>query len=134
MTTTRTCTHCGKSIHGRIDKKYCSGECRFEAYKIRKNLNMQSINIVNDILMKNREILKTLCASGNIVVERRTLLALGFDPSNFTSIFITVSRKIYYLCYDFAFSPTMEKGTHKALVVTRWKDLPKFDPWLDRHS
>ncbi len=90
---------------------------------------MIAVNNANNILLKNREILKTLCASGNIIVERRTLLALGFDPSNFTSIFITASQRIYYLCYDFAFSPTIEKDTQKAIVVTRRKDLPKFDPW-----
>lgn len=94
---------------------------------------MQSINSANTILLKNREILKTLCASGSIVVERRTLLALGFEPSCFTSIFITGSQRIYYLCYDFAFSPTTEKDAHKAIVVAQWKDLPKFDPWERRN-
>ena len=129
MTNTRTCTHCEKPIIGRSDKKYCSVECRFDAYKLRKQLNMQSVQNANNILLKNREILKTLSASGNIVVERRTLQALGFDPSNFASMFINASGRTYYLCYDFAFSPTIEKDTQKAIVVARRKDLPKFDPW-----
>lgn len=129
------CEHCNKPIVGRTDKKFCSGTCRKEAHRARTDVEMKKIRDVNTTLLKNRAIMKTLCASGTLVTERRTLLALGMDFSTFTSMYVSGKNKLtYYFCYDYAFAPLMENETPKAVIVARRDGLPAFDPWNSLQS
>jgi len=83
---------------------------------------------VNAILRKNRSILKTLCPKGKATVRREVLDAMGYDFAVFSSVF-TTKRGLYYICYDFAFSPILESGTEKALIVTYQDYMANGDPW-----
>lgn len=83
----------------------------------------------NQVLRKNRTILKTLCPQGKSTVRKEVLIAMGFHTDHFTSIFITRQKQVYYLCYDFAYTPLLEGTIEKALIVSTQTYMKDLDPW-----
>jgi hypothetical protein len=81
------------------------------------------------MLRKNRSILKKLCPVGKTVVRKEVLVAMGYEVKFFSSIFLTSNREIYYICYDYAFTPLLEHNVEKALIVTRQDYMGAWDPW-----
>ena len=126
---TRKCTTCGDEIVGRTDKKYCGDQCRFIANARRKQETEWPILELNRKLRKNRSILKTLSPAGKGIVRKEVLDAMKYDCSVFTSIFITNKKQIYYICYEYGFTPLMDNGAKKALIVVRENYVDTFDPW-----
>ena len=101
----RKCLDCGKTLHGRQDKKFCNDYCRNNYYN-RKNRNENAlIRKVNAVLRKNRQILKSLNPSGKGKVSREELLIKGFDFHYFTNIYVTRKGSTYYFCYDQGYLP-----------------------------
>lgn len=98
----RTCLECGTKLHGRVDQKYCSDQCR-SAYnnKLKSDPNNYVRNI-NNILRRNRRILEKFNPdSKTIKVKREKLLQAGFNFSYFTNVYETKkSQKTYHFCYD----------------------------------
>lgn len=125
----RKCPVCNSTIQGRLDKKYCSDQCRYVENNKAKNEKERTILDINRSLRRNRAILKTLCPAGKTVVRRELLTSMGYDLTAFTSIYVTTGKQVYYLCYDYAFSPLLEKGVEKALIVARQDYMNKWDPW-----
>ncbi len=74
-------------------------------------------------------ILKILCPEGMTTVRKEVLLKMGFDPSVFTTLFITTKKQVYYLSYDYGFTPLMEKGIERALIVHKQNYMTNLDPW-----
>lgn len=126
---TRKCAECGDVIVGRTDKKYCGDQCRFLANNRKKTATEWPILELNKTLRKNRSILKTLCPVGRSVVRKEVLDALQYDGSVFSSIYVTARKQIYYLCYEYGFTPIMEKGEKKVLIISRQPYMDKWDPW-----
>jgi predicted nucleic acid-binding Zn ribbon protein len=94
------CLECGEEIVGRIDKKFCSDQCR-NTYN--NKLNRDEINLarrINRILRKNRKILADINTKGKAKVSKRKLLDLGFHFDYHTNIYETQNGKVYYFCYD----------------------------------
>lgn len=125
----RPCPVCQTPIIGRIDKKYCSDQCRTFANKENRTKNQQVLLDINQQLRKNRSILKTLCPQGKATVRKEVLISLGYQVNFFTSIFITQKKQVYYICYDFAYTPVMEGSIEKALIVNRQEYMKNLDPW-----
>jgi len=125
----KTCPVCRSVLTGRTDKKYCSDQCRFIQNNRTKKINEQSILEANKQLRKNRMILKTLSPAGKATVRKEVLDVLGYDYSLFNSIFITNSKQVYYICYDYAFTPLFEKTTPKVHIVKYQKYMKDWDPW-----
>ncbi|WP_276373705.1 hypothetical protein [Chryseolinea sp. H1M3-3] len=84
---------------------------------------------VNKTLRKNRAILKKLCPVGKATVRREVLDAMGYDVRIFSSIFVTANKQIYYICYDYAFTPLLEHAVEKALIVSKQDYMNAWDPW-----
>lgn len=126
---TRTCPICQDPIFGRTDKKYCSDQCRALANNKKKMEAQQILLVTNQILRKNRTILKTLCPQGKATVRKEVLMSMGFNLDNFTSIFVTGSKQVYYLCYDYGYLPIMEGSTEKALIISRQDYMTGWNPW-----
>lgn len=124
-----TCPICHETFSGRADKKYCSDQCRALANNDKKIKNQHALIQTNQALRKNRTILKTLCPHGKATVRKEVLLAMGFQFDFFTSIFVTNTKQVYYLCYDFAYSPIVEREIEKALIVTRQEYMKNWNPW-----
>lgn len=98
--TNRTCTECGKVLHGRADKKFCNDGCR-NAHNNRVNAPATNfIRNVNATLGRNRKILDELNPSGKVKVKREMLLKNGFDFEYYTNSHTTKSGDTYRFCYE----------------------------------
>lgn len=66
---------------------------------------------------------------GKATVRRDVLDAMGYDVRVFSSLFLTSKKQIYYVCYDFAFTPILDNNIEKALIVTKQDYMNSWDPW-----
>lgn len=110
----RTCTECGESFNGRIDKKFCSDLCR-NAYN--NKLNSDSTNYVRNItniLRKNRRIINELLPEETAKVSQQKLIDKGFNFNYYTNITTTKTGKNYVFCYEFGYLPI--EGNYYLLV------------------
>lgn len=99
----RFCKDCGELLEGRVDKKFCSDQCR---NTFNNNLNSDTINHtrnVNRILKKNRRILIELNPEGKSGTTKDKLLGLGFKFNYITSYYKTKKGAFYMYCYDQGF-------------------------------
>jgi len=98
---TRTCLECGEKIVGRADKKFCSDQCR-NTYNNRLNSDASNtVRNINNILRKNRRILKDLNKqSGKTIVNKEILLTSGFNFSYHTHTYTTKKGDVYHFCYE----------------------------------
>jgi hypothetical protein len=84
---------------------------------------------INKTLRKNRSILKKLCPVGKAVVRKDVLDAMGYDVTVFSSLYLTSNKQLYYICYDYAFTPLVEHTIEKALIVTKQEFMNFWNPW-----
>ena len=120
---------CDDPLIGRTDRKYCSDQCRYLANNKNKQETERPILDANKILRRNRAILKKLCPSGKATIRKEILDAMGYDVNFFSSIFLTGKKMIYYLCYDYGFTPLLEKGIEKALIISKQDYMNSWNPW-----
>jgi predicted nucleic acid-binding Zn ribbon protein len=123
------CPICNSPLLGRSDKKYCSDQCRYLANNKIKIQTERPILEINKALRQNRSILKKLCPIGKVVVRKEVLVAMGYEVAVFSSLFVTSNKQVYYICYDYAFTPLLERNVEKALIVTRQDYMNGWDPW-----
>ncbi|MBL6448728.1 hypothetical protein JMN32_20615 [Fulvivirga sp. 29W222] len=101
----KTCLECGTKIFGRIDKKFCSDQCR-NSYNNKLNSDGTNyIRNINNILRKNRRILMSLNPNGKSKTHRSKLAEKGFDFNYFTNTYTTKAGAIYYFCYEYGYLP-----------------------------
>jgi len=111
----KICPVCGDPFSGRVDKKFCSDQCRNE-YNNRQNQDSNNtIRKINYTLRKNRRILQQLNPEGKTKIPRRKLLDKGFDFNYFTSTYRTKAGTTYYFCYEQGYLPL--EDDYYALVV-----------------
>lgn len=113
---TKKCLECKGQVKGRIDKKFCSDQCRTTHFN---RLNSDSTNFIrniNNILRKNRRILAMLNPKGTTKVSKTELLDEGFKFSYFTNTFVTKKGKIYHFCYDYGY---LDLGNNTYAIVIR---------------
>lgn len=110
----KICLECQESFVGRIDKKYCSNQCR-TSYNNRINAESNAMmKDINQILKKNRKILADLNPEGKAKISKKILGSRGFNFSYFTNIYTTKKGSIYYFCYDYGYLPL--QGDYYSLV------------------
>jgi predicted nucleic acid-binding Zn ribbon protein len=111
----RKCLECGYEFFGRVDKKFCSDQCR-NTYnnRLKRDVNNYVRNI-NNILRKNRRILESLNPKGKAKVHKTKLMLKGFNFDYFTNVYRTKSGKIYYFCYEQGYLQL--KDDYYALVI-----------------
>lgn len=118
----RTCPECGDKIIGRIDKKFCSDQCR---NTFNNKLNSDSNNTVrniNNILRKNRRVLEELNKQdGKTMVTREMLLTNGFNFTYFTHTYTTQKGYTYFFCYEQGYLFLEDKNVY-LLVTNRDKE------------
>jgi ferritin-like metal-binding protein YciE len=99
----KTCLECSGKLIGRMDKKFCSDQCRV-AYNNKLNSNTTNfIRNTNNVLRKNRRVLEELNTTGKTKVARDKLVQKGFDFNHHTSTYKTKDGSIYYFCYEQGF-------------------------------
>lgn len=113
----RLCLCCEESISGRVDKKFCSDQCR-NAYNNEKNAGYENhVRRINGILRKNRKLLESL--SGQInkkILPAISFTNAGFNYNYYTSSFSTKNGHTYYFCYEYGY---LKIGTEKIMIVKR---------------
>jgi hypothetical protein len=123
----RNCLECGIEIYGRVDKKFCSDQCR-NTFNNRGNADSNAyVRSVNYILRKNRRIMEEIILSSNKDVkrvQRNLLLNLGFDFGYYTNIYKTKTAKYYYFCYEYGYN----------ILDNEYLAIVKRDEYLDNHS
>lgn len=96
----KLCPECEGKIVGRVDKKFCSDQCRVS---FNNRLNSDETNFVRNVnhaLRKNRRILLELNVDGKTRVSRDKLMERGFDFNYFTNQLITREGTVYHFCYE----------------------------------
>ncbi|MEQ9405726.1 MAG: hypothetical protein RIM99_19200, partial [Cyclobacteriaceae bacterium] len=126
----KQCQACGKELIGRIDKKFCDAQCRADHHNQNRSYGELYISGIQSILRHNRRILKTLSPEGKATVRKTILDQMGYDFRHFSGIFKS-QKNVYYLVYDYAFSPIWEGDTKKVLIVNRqdYMDKLSFEIW-----
>jgi predicted nucleic acid-binding Zn ribbon protein len=96
----KKCEECNEEFEGRIDKKFCSDQCR-NTYNNRQNKDTNNtVRNINYILRKNRRILEELNPHGKSRTTASKMEAKGFNFSYFTSEYITKNGAVYRYVYD----------------------------------
>lgn len=94
------CLECSDPIVGRIDKKFCSDQCR-NSYNNKLNSDsVNSIRNINNRLRKNRRILLALNPEGKTKITKEKMLKSGFDFKFHTHLHVTQKGNTYIYCYD----------------------------------
>lgn len=96
----KTCTECASPIKGRVDKRFCSDQCRSAHNNKLKSDDTNYMRNVNNILRKNRRILLELNPDGKSRVSVEKIKSRGFDFSVYTSTYKTREGTLYYFCYE----------------------------------
>lgn len=99
----RFCLDCKALLRGRADKKFCDDQCRSNYYNRIYADDLSFVNVVNQILKRNRAILKTQIPNGKTRVKRNILLQKGFDFSFHTYSYTTKTGNIYFFCYEYGY-------------------------------
>ncbi len=115
--TPRLCLACGKSLKGRLDKKFCDDYCR-NSYNNQQNSDQNNyVRNVNNILRKNRRILEELIPEGvepkKILKEKMTFLGFNFKYN--THQYQNQKGQIYFFTYEFGYLPL--EGGEWVLIV-----------------
>lgn len=101
----KQCLECQSPFFGRSDKKFCSELCR-NSYNNLVNSDVTNLmRRVNNILRKNRRILKKLNPDGKATANKEKLLSLGFKLDYYTNTYTTRKGNTYYFCYDQGYLP-----------------------------
>lgn len=129
------CEECGKTLHGRTDKRFCDAYCRNAYHNKHKRPDEQYMQQVNVQIRRNRRILKDLCPEGKAMVRREVLEALGYDYKYFSGTYVSKTLT-YYLCYDYGFAPIQDNGKEKALIIQKQNYMDKYilNPWDKVHQ
>jgi hypothetical protein len=112
---TKACMECGAKFTGRVDKKFCSDQCRITFNNRLNGAGTNQVRNINHILGKNRRILIELNTTGKSRVMRSKLLEKGFDFGYFTSVYTTKEGVVYHFCYEQGYT-TSDKNWYLLVV------------------
>jgi len=101
---------CGNILHGRIDKKFCSDNCRNKYHNSLNSNEIRYIRTINYHLRKNRRILLELERSGTMTISKSNLALAGFDFNFITGFEDCNKGNTCYFCYEHGYF-TDQEGT-----------------------
>lgn len=106
----KKCLVCGKKIHGRADKVFCSPKCRTK-HNYYYNPKKQII-IINKVLRKNRQILKKRIDLEVCYIPKNVAIKEGFNFKYFTNM-----EDDYIFCYEYGYKIIVDKENNETLKV-----------------
>ena len=105
-TETKTCLSCGKTLKGRVDKKFCDDYCRNNYNNQLKSNTINLVRNINNALGKNRRILEDMIGDKDTFKTTKSkLLQKGFQFKYITQTFTNQKRSTYFYCYDLGYLP-----------------------------
>jgi hypothetical protein len=117
MTAPGICLNCNKPIKsGRSDKKFCDSRCKDEYYNTIKTNEHKEIKEIDQVLKRNRRILKALFnPKKERLVTREILLKAGFQFDYHTHFIVTkIKANEFVFCYDYGYRE-VEKDKFKLI-------------------
>lgn len=121
----RKCLECETELYGRVDKKFCSDQCRNTFNNKIHAISNTYIRKVNYILRKNRRIMEDLLNANEKDAKRihkTKLIDKGFSFDYYTNIYKTKTDHYYYFSYEYGF---MKLDDDYFMVVKREEYLRK---------
>jgi len=112
----RKCLECDEQLRGRIDRKFCSDQCRITHNNRQHAESNTVIRSINRILRKNYSILTTLNSQGKTTTSKNDLQKKGYRFDYFTFAFTNNNSHINYFCYDHGYR---EQENDKVILVRR---------------
>lgn len=100
----RLCLDCGNIINGRIDKKFCNDVCRTNYNNAFKLEDGHFLKQINQILKRNRKILKDRYPNEQVKVKLHDLVKKGFDFDFHTHRMTTNNGQTYFFCYEYGYA------------------------------
>lgn len=97
------CLFCKSEIAGRADKKFCTAQCKAQFNNRKKNKEEESIQNINRILRKNRNILRDINNSGHSGTQQEALQQMGFDFRFYTHQ-MSENNITFNFCYEWGYS------------------------------
>ncbi|WMJ72245.1 hypothetical protein RCC89_03565 [Cytophagaceae bacterium ABcell3] len=122
----KVCLQCNQKFTGRLDKKFCTDQCRASYHNSERRNHEKTIVETNQVLRRNRTILKKLNPIGKTTVRIQHLKEYDFDFGFFTNIYKTSSGNIYYCCYEYAYM--LLEGKEKAVIINRQNYMNNWTP------
>ncbi len=123
---TRLCEQCQKPLQGRRDKKFCDDYCRSAYNQQHMEAQQRMIRKVNQVLNRNRSILRLLCPETQALVHKQFLTQQGFNEKYFTSILELNTGVTYRFCYEYGYA--FEGEEHAKIIKLPLKMAKKSDP------
>jgi hypothetical protein len=99
----RICLECQKPIKGRADKKFCDDNCRSSYNNLRKAADNNFVKSINQILKKNRSILKENNPTDKIKINRSRLVRQGYNFDFHTHTYTNKKEMTYFFCYEYGY-------------------------------
>lgn len=119
----KVCLACGKTLKGRIDKKFCDDYCRnnFNNQQKSKGSHSTYVRNINNTLLKNRKILESILplTEETAKASKDKLQRLAFNFKYITHTYTTKTGKTYFYCYDYGYLPLEHEWY---LIVKRKED------------
>lgn len=113
----KICKHCDKKVVGRIDKEFCSIDCKNKYNYERRSQTKSATAVIDGYLHRNREILATLMGLSNkLIIDKSVLDQTGFKYDYHTSHYLNKDGKTYWMIYDFAW---MTFSDQKILLIKK---------------
>lgn len=103
MHTERNCPNCDGPVSGRIDKRFCSDLCRNDYHNKERISDARSVRYVNQILNRNRKILRDCSSSRSPKFPTAYLSSRGFDFNYFTHQVKDARGDVHVYCYDLGY-------------------------------
>jgi predicted nucleic acid-binding Zn ribbon protein len=103
----RECLACGKSLHGRADKKFCNDYCRNAYNNSQKATTITPlVRNINHALLKNRRILEAALGTEEMQkLPKEKLLQQGFQFRFMTHTYTNKKGNTYFFCYEYGYLP-----------------------------
>jgi hypothetical protein len=99
----RLCLDCDEPVKGRADKKFCDDLCRSSYNNKLKATDNNVVRSINQILKKNRSILKANNPTGKTKVKHEILVSQGYNFGFHTHTYINKTAMTYFFCYEYGY-------------------------------
>ncbi len=121
MKTKKKCPVCENQIIGRVDKVFCSLECKRAADYEKRRIEDALFFKIDKQLKTNRKILKKYNRTGMTTLRREVLHKEGFNPNFFTHYWKNKKEEVYLFSYDLAIHKLKHNNKDKYVIV-EWQD------------
>jgi hypothetical protein len=103
----KQCLSCGKTLKGRIDKKFCDDYCRTQYNNQLKAEDTAVIKKVTAILRNNRRILERQIPAGEEMGKcpKQKLVDAGYNFQYLTHQYSNKKGNVYFFCYEYGYLP-----------------------------